>query len=141
MYFACYISGFNYRRCLIRSGLALIGILIAEAVPRFDLVMSLIGGALTGPLVFIFPPMLYMKMVSIRQELQQNLQLEIFKGAVVHTRHATDIRGLENCFCILLIAFGIIATMVTTIWNVINAINHVTFTPSCIFYIFNKTSI
>lgn len=36
-------------------------VLIGEMLPRFDLVMGLLGGLLTGPLTLMFPPLLYRK--------------------------------------------------------------------------------
>lgn len=37
-------------------------VVLGEAVPRFDLVMGLIGGSLTGPLMFILPPLFYARL-------------------------------------------------------------------------------
>ncbi|KRT85562.1 Amino acid transporter, partial [Oryctes borbonicus] len=56
---------FNYHRCLLRTVLTVVAIVSAECVPEFDLVMSVIGGTLTGPLVFIFPPLIYLKLLSM----------------------------------------------------------------------------
>jgi Transmembrane amino acid transporter protein. len=46
-------------------------VLIGEFVPRFDLIMGLIGGALTGPLMFIFPPILYARYRHLQGHLQE----------------------------------------------------------------------
>lgn len=59
---------FSSRRCILRSILVLFLVLLGEAVPRFDLIMGLIGGCLTGPLMFILPPILYYKLKQ-KQEL------------------------------------------------------------------------
>lgn len=45
--------------------MTILAIILAECVPQFDLIMSVIGGVLTGPLVFIFPPLVYMKLLLI----------------------------------------------------------------------------
>ncbi|XP_066998507.2 uncharacterized protein [Anabrus simplex] len=59
----------NWRRCVLRTCLLLSAILLGEIVPRFDLLMELIGGTLTGPLMFILPPLLYFKLRSMNSEV------------------------------------------------------------------------
>nr|XP_018916094.1 PREDICTED: uncharacterized protein LOC109043358 [Bemisia tabaci] len=56
---------FNWKRCVVRSSILMTAVLIGEAVPRFDLVMGLLGGALTGPLMFILPPIIHYRLRSI----------------------------------------------------------------------------
>lgn len=46
----------------------LFAVLIGESVPRFDLVMGLIGGALTGPLTFILPPLFYARLRAMQPQ-------------------------------------------------------------------------
>lgn len=53
---------FSWRRCVLRSSLVAVMVLLGEAVPRFDLVMGLIGGSLTGPLMFVMPPLFYARL-------------------------------------------------------------------------------
>jgi len=43
-------------------------LLLGELVPRFDLVMSLFGAALTGPLMFVLPPILF---IIFKQKLHE----------------------------------------------------------------------
>lgn len=57
-----------WQRCLVRSIIVTLVIIFAEVLPRFDLVMGIIGGVLTGPITLIFPPLLY---VRLRKLLQQ----------------------------------------------------------------------
>ncbi|KAG6798144.1 proton-coupled amino acid transporter 4 isoform X1 [Apis mellifera caucasica] len=38
---------FGWKRCLIRSAIVFLGVAVGESVPRFDIVMVLIGGSLT----------------------------------------------------------------------------------------------
>ncbi|XP_034191231.1 solute carrier family member mahogany isoform X3 [Osmia lignaria lignaria] len=39
---------FGWKRCAIRSAVVFLGVAVGESVPRFDIVMALIGGSLTG---------------------------------------------------------------------------------------------
>lgn len=48
-------------------------VLIAELLPRFDVVMGIIGGTLTGPLIFILPPLFYQKMTKLEQIYYQEM--------------------------------------------------------------------
>lgn len=52
---------FGWRRCAMRTAVVCFAIALGESVPRFDVVMSLLGGTLTGPIIFIIPPLLYTK--------------------------------------------------------------------------------
>ncbi|XP_053670749.1 uncharacterized protein LOC128721066 [Anopheles nili] len=65
---------FTIKRCLIRSTLVWLGVLIAEILPRFDLVMGIIGGTLTGPLIFILPPLFYQRMLELEKIYSQELK-------------------------------------------------------------------
>ncbi|KAJ0171408.1 hypothetical protein K1T71_012958 [Dendrolimus kikuchii] len=56
-------------RCLVRSTIIIIALFLAESVPRFDLVMGLVGSTLTGPLMFILPPLLFLKLCYIKSNL------------------------------------------------------------------------
>lgn len=62
-------------------------IVIAESVPRFDLVMSLIGGTLTGPLVFILPPLFYIKISRMHVTYSQKIEQEGFTNIVMTGPH------------------------------------------------------
>ncbi|KAJ8676508.1 hypothetical protein QAD02_012295 [Eretmocerus hayati] len=57
---------FGWRRCAMRSAVVLLGVVASESMPRFDIVMSLIGGSLIGPLAFVLPPILYSRLRKLR---------------------------------------------------------------------------
>lgn len=46
-----------------------LAVFLAESVPRFDLVMGLVGSTLTGPLMFIFPPIFFLKLCYIKSQM------------------------------------------------------------------------
>ncbi|XP_060807336.1 probable sodium-coupled neutral amino acid transporter 6 [Amyelois transitella] len=60
---------FCIRRCLLRSGIVAVAVFLGESVPRFDLVMGLIGSTLTGPLMFILPPLFFLKLCYMKTNL------------------------------------------------------------------------
>nr|BCT36595.1 putative amino acid transporter minor isoform [Bombyx mori] len=59
---------FCIQRCLIRSSVVAVAVFLAETVPRFDLVMGLVGSTLTGPLMFIFPPLFFLKLCYLKSK-------------------------------------------------------------------------
>ncbi|XP_046973426.1 amino acid transporter AVT1B-like [Vanessa cardui] len=61
---------FGIQRCLLRSGIVAFAVFLGESVPRFDLVMSLVGSTLTGPLMFIFPPLFFLRLCYKRHQIK-----------------------------------------------------------------------
>lgn len=59
-------SEFCTKRCLLRSSIVAIAVFLGETVPRFDLVMGLVGSTLTGPLMFIFPPLFFLRLCYLK---------------------------------------------------------------------------
>jgi len=75
-----YFLEFNKKRCILRSCLVMALVVLGELVPRFDLIMGLIGGSLTGPLMFILPPIIYYKLKKMQQQQQV---IEYFKCKIL----------------------------------------------------------
>ncbi|KAK9296608.1 hypothetical protein QLX08_009442 [Tetragonisca angustula] len=71
---------FGWKRCAIRSAIVFLGVAVGESVPRFDIVMALIGGSLTGPLVFVLPPLIYSKAVTLKARSMRPLTPEVYSG-------------------------------------------------------------
>ncbi|KAK1128801.1 hypothetical protein K0M31_019949 [Melipona bicolor] len=71
---------FGWKRCAMRSAIVFLGVAVGESVPRFDIVMALIGGSLTGPLVFILPPLIYSKAVTLKARSMRPLTPEVYSG-------------------------------------------------------------
>lgn len=44
---------------------------IAELLPQFDLVMGIIGGTLTGPMIFVLPPLFYRKLIRMERDFDE----------------------------------------------------------------------
>ncbi|CAG9771998.1 unnamed protein product [Ceutorhynchus assimilis] len=149
---------FNHKRCILRTILTFLAIVIAESVPRFDLVMSLIGGTLIGPLVFILPPLFYVKIVRMHTKHLVKLEKESFTNVVMNKPSKEDDytreyiveqcqmsqtsyyisriwnRKLEVALCILIIVAGTLMTCVTTYLNVNSAaLSYQNFSRPCIY--------
>ncbi|XP_035215245.1 amino acid transporter AVT1H-like, partial [Stegodyphus dumicola] len=55
---------FNYKRCIIRSLIVGLVLLISYTIPHFDKIMNLIGGSTMTLLTFIFPPLFYIQLCN-----------------------------------------------------------------------------
>ncbi|XP_017774360.1 PREDICTED: sodium-coupled neutral amino acid transporter 1-like [Nicrophorus vespilloides] len=132
---------FNHRRCLLRTSLCLLAIFLAEAVPRLDIAMSLIGGTLVGPLVFIIPPLIYLKITAMKRDLKKDVQLQQMYQAT-RTELAKDKESegktesqskTELFLCIFIMLFGFVSTFGTSYINIINTIDYARFTEPCLY--------
>ena len=54
---------------------------ISEFLPSFDALMDIVGGTITGPLVFILPPLLYRRMVQL-ERYHQRIATEAAYGSL-----------------------------------------------------------
>ncbi|XP_046980111.1 amino acid transporter AVT1B [Schistocerca americana] len=64
-------QGFGWQRALLRTALVGLAVLAAEGVPRFDLLMGLVGGALTGPLMLLLPPLVYARLRTLQDQARR----------------------------------------------------------------------
>lgn len=53
----------------MRSAVIFLSVVVGESVSRFDIVMALIGGSLTGSLVFVLPPLIYTQILALKRNL------------------------------------------------------------------------
>ncbi|GAB0090493.1 uncharacterized protein DMENIID0001_052290 [Sergentomyia squamirostris] len=151
---------FTIKRCLIRSSLICLAVIIGELLPRFDMVMGLIGGTLTGPLIFILPPLFFTRILHLEEIFDQKMdQLDhcnlspetkvssygtiainddAMKSSSIRKHLGSGIRKCceilhSDCIIsILVISFGLIATLATTYFNVSETLSIVSFSSLCI---------
>ena len=55
-------SGFGFKRILLRTSIFLFVLGIAEAVPKFGVILSLVGGSTVTMMTFILPCIFYLKL-------------------------------------------------------------------------------
>ncbi|XP_026812735.1 amino acid transporter AVT1D [Rhopalosiphum maidis] len=126
---------FNWRRCVLRSCIVMLAVTIGEAVPRFDLLMGLIGALLTGPLMFLLPPLFYIKIRSLRR-----LKTKKSEGVCYRTfpnAKPTPIVGFKRlALLVFIILAGTLATILSTVSGIRDTIIYAKFTPSCIMKLF-----
>lgn len=67
---------FNIKRCILRSFIIALAVTIAELLPQFDMVMGIIGGTLSGPLIFILPPLFYRRLIQMERDFDERNEQE-----------------------------------------------------------------
>lgn len=60
------------------------------------MVMGIIGGTLTGPLIFILPPMFYHRLIRMEKEFDENVQRESSTLMMATNDDHNDINLLNN---------------------------------------------
>lgn len=122
--------------------MTVLAVIVAESVPNFDLVMSIIGGTLTSPLVYILPPLIYIKILTLHPNCQENLEAISSTNVVSNNKCAMNgiskyresisenpvklgqtniyIGYAEMGFCLILIVFFFLLTISSTYLNWIN---------------------
>nr|XP_027239636.1 amino acid transporter AVT1B-like [Penaeus vannamei] len=59
---------FCLKRVLLRSSMVMLQMLICLAVPDFGLILNLIGGSCITLCTFVFPPIMYMRLMDMEGE-------------------------------------------------------------------------
>ncbi|XP_052090181.1 uncharacterized protein LOC127726766 [Mytilus californianus] len=57
-------KAFTWKRCIVRPLIVLVVLFIAESVPHFGAILSLVGGSTTTLLSYVFPCLFYMKLCN-----------------------------------------------------------------------------
>ncbi|KAM3961434.1 uncharacterized protein ACR2FA_004548 [Aphomia sociella] len=150
---------FSLRRCLLRSSIVAFAVFLGESVPRFDLVMGLVGSTLTGPLMFVLPPLFFLKLCYMKTKIvisniqnggsnaTQNGGLSNFQLIIdYHTKYDTfnnyakigddsdeyEVKWYDVLLASMVMLMGITATIVATYSSWSNSINYATFSPPCL---------
>lgn len=86
---------FNIKRCILRSIIIVLAVTIAELLPQFDLVMGIIGGTLTGPMIFILPPLFYRRLIRMERDFDDRNERQTY-NSIVATNSDDDIFSGRN---------------------------------------------
>ncbi|XP_059143845.1 uncharacterized protein LOC131931158 isoform X2 [Physella acuta] len=58
-------TGFGYKRVIFRTLMMGVTLFVAESVPHFGAILSLVGGSTTTLLAYVLPPVFYLKLCSM----------------------------------------------------------------------------
>ncbi|XP_063542721.1 uncharacterized protein LOC134751268 [Cydia strobilella] len=144
---------FSCQRCLLRSSIVALAVFLGESVPSFDVVMGLVGSTLTGPLMFIFPPLFFLKLCHAKSNLKD---LKEQNGDVVpliihnalETQYKTFVETHDESYskveqykikwydiflAILVMSTGMVATVVSSYSSWSDAVSSATFSTPCLY--------
>ncbi|CAC5397609.1 SLC32A [Mytilus coruscus] len=62
--FCFLLAAFTWKRCIARSAIVMVVLFVAESVPHFGAILSLIGGSTTTLLSYILPCVFYLKLAK-----------------------------------------------------------------------------
>lgn len=151
----------------MRSSIIGLGVLIAEILPKFDVVMGIIGGTLTGPLIFILPPLFYRRICRMERRFDERkrsdttddvmmgnedghedrINLNALHGTYgtfahelsmhAHRKSAFADTFIDSTLSAFVILFGVIATLASTYFNLSQVSSFKDFWTPCIYNMTN----
>lgn len=71
-------------------------VFLGESVPRFDLVMGIVGSTLTGPIMFVFPPLFFLRLCYIRTQIRDAIQSRVKHKTVRFADVDSYQNGVQN---------------------------------------------
>ncbi|CAH1798297.1 unnamed protein product [Owenia fusiformis] len=105
---------FNWKRCLLRSGIVCLVLFVGESIPHFGVILNLIGGSSTTFLVFVFPSIFYLKLCSMKGDWDE-IEVELW----------------EKVLLIILCSIGVVGGVASTVSTIQSMVDPKTFVPPC----------
>nr|XP_014274804.1 amino acid transporter AVT1G-like [Halyomorpha halys] len=115
---------FSWRRAGLRTGTVLLAVALGEAVPRAELLMGLVGGALTGQLMFLFPPLLYWRLRAMSSSTPGYGSIGTASTPAPDRTH--------HLVLVAVVAVGLAATFCSTYFAFRSTLQYAEFVPSCL---------
>ena len=94
---------FTWKRAFVRSVIVLMALFIGLSVPSFSVVLNLIGASATAIASFIVPPLLYLRLTSMKGDWPERYVSEFVVPSTWCARHIV----LKNVNIVLARWFGI----------------------------------
>ncbi|XP_033741064.1 amino acid transporter AVT1J-like [Pecten maximus] len=125
--------GFTWKRCVTRTLVVACILFMAETVPKFNSLLSLIGGSSLTMLDFICPILFHMKMHQLKAEADkpatQNKTLETVQASWdEQTNHIPLWRKVLNYE---ILAIGVLAGVAASVSAIINIVSPDSFSTPC----------
>lgn len=106
---------FNWKRVAIRVTMLCIILFLGESVPRFGKLLDLVGGSTATGLAFVFPPLFYIKLCSMKNSSWPDRRISL----------------LNKLYYYKIILLGIVGGVCATIAAVITILGPNTFVLPC----------
>ncbi|XP_045122687.1 amino acid transporter AVT1D-like [Portunus trituberculatus] len=105
---------FGWRRCVLRSGVVAVQLLIGLAVPSFDMIVNLVGGTTVPICSFILPGIMYLRMVDMKGDWKKRF-----------------VPLWERTLLILIVSVGVVGSLVSTATSIMDIANPDNIGKSC----------
>ncbi|XP_071531714.1 uncharacterized protein [Panulirus ornatus] len=84
---------FGWKRCLIRSAILVFEVVIGLAVPDFGKILNLIGGSTITICSFVLPPLMYAKLVDVKNPNWPKREIEVWERVLLWMIVAVGVVG------------------------------------------------
>ncbi|GFR76319.1 amino acid transporter ANTL1-like isoform X2 [Elysia marginata] len=89
---------FTFKRIISRTVIMVVVLFIAESIPHFGAILSLIGGSTTTLLAYILPPVFYLKLCSMEGDWEQQTPSLATKVACVEIMLVGLVAGVASTY-------------------------------------------
>ncbi|GFN75569.1 amino acid transporter antl1-like isoform x1 [Plakobranchus ocellatus] len=89
---------FTFKRILSRTAIMLLVLFIAESIPHFGAILSLIGGSTTTLLAYILPPIFYLKLCSMKGDWEEETPSLMTKVLLAEIMLVGTVAGVASTY-------------------------------------------
>lgn len=110
----------SWRRIVLRTCIVLLELFISLAIPDFGAILNLIGGSTVAILSFIFPPMIYIRLVNMEDD-----------GTWDSSAPKRTIPSWERAYLWMIVGVAVLGGITSTVSALMNILDPDSFGPSC----------
>ncbi|RWS25637.1 amino acid transporter ANT1-like protein, partial [Leptotrombidium deliense] len=125
-------NGFSLKRVATRVSVLILIVFMGETVPSFGKILNLIGGSAIALLSFILPPLLYLKLCSMKSaDWPDRLVSNVRSSKVNEIFIQRSISTFEKIWLFQIIVVGVIGGIACTFSALVEILSPDAFTPPC----------
>ncbi|XP_033741065.1 amino acid transporter AVT1I-like [Pecten maximus] len=122
---------FTWKRCVTRSFVLICVLFVAETIPKFEYVLSLIGGSSLTILVFICPILFHMRMCKLKANAGNNVAMVTMDVQAPLDEKFEPIAPWRKVLNYEIICIGVLAGVTATVSAIINIVSPDSFSVPC----------
>ncbi|XP_071941763.1 uncharacterized protein [Antedon mediterranea] len=74
--------GFGIKRCIVRSFVVACNLFVAETIPHFGAILSLVGGSTVVFLTFVFPSLFYIRLMTMEDDGNKPVIIPLYERVI-----------------------------------------------------------
>nr|XP_053644910.1 uncharacterized protein LOC128697303 [Cherax quadricarinatus] len=106
---------FGWKRCVLRSVIVILEVVVGLAIPDFGKILNLIGGSSVTVCTFVMPPLMYMRLMHMKNSNWTQRHMELW----------------ETVLLSLIAIVGVVGGITSTVTAIIEIINPDSLSTSC----------